>query len=178
MNEMVKRTWTTLDGRLIFDVIISCNPGDGVPSVARIVCKMGPEEEHIVKIHESRSTPFRIGFHSGLQVEGELQQRAHVHIDGVDSVGIFADIRFGTTRLSGETHFEGLMVACPSRGGHAPWPPAPAPPDPPAPLPPPHDDPTEPGSPLPILSGQPGELFSYVYVRRWPRVTDEDRARR
>jgi hypothetical protein len=166
---MVKRTWTALNGRLVFDVTINRDPSDGVPSVARVHCRPDPQDEHLVTIPENRPTHVEIKFRSGGYVYGYLQQRANVHIDGVENTGIFADIRFGITGRYDETHFEGLMVACPSRGGHAPSPPAP-----PEPLPPTPDDPTDPDSPLPIVSSQPGELFPYVYVRRWPRVTDED----
>jgi hypothetical protein len=167
MNEMVNKIWTGLDGQLVFDITISRNPSDGVPSVAKIYCKPSPAEEYIVTIHETQPARVDIRFRSGCRVRGYLDQRAHVHIDGVDNTGIFADIHFGQNE---EAHFEGLMVACPSRG-HVPWPP---PVDPVDPIYPPIDDPTEPGSPLPIITGQPDALFNYVYVRRWPRVTDED----
>ncbi len=171
MSELVNRTWTGLDGQLVFELSISRNPSDGVPSLARIRCKLVPQEEQVVAIHENRETPFNIRFRSGCYVHGYLQQRANVRIDGIDNTGVFADIRFGIAGQHDEGHFEGLMAACPSDGVQ-PWPPI-DPDDPICPPGPTPEYPTEPGT-LPIIADQPGELFKYVYVRRWPRVTDED----
>lgn len=170
---MVKKTWTALDGCLVFDFTINRDPRDGIPSVAHVRCKAGSADEQVLTIHESRPTQFNLRFRSGCYAHGWMQQRAHVHIDGVDSTGIAADMRFGLTGQFDETHFEGLMVACPSRSSPAPYPP-PLPPVPPPPFPLPPDDPGEPGSPVPFIAGQTGELFPYVYVRRWPRVSSTD----
>ncbi|PRP90775.1 hypothetical protein ENSA5_62090 [Enhygromyxa salina] len=175
MNEMANRIWKGQDGQLVFDITISRNPSDGVPSVAKIYYEQDPQDEHLITINEARPTQFEIKFRSGRRVRGFLAQRAHVHIDGVDNTGIFADIHFGAAEIY---HFEGLMVACPSRGSVAPWPPNPPDPsdqpNPPGPPNPAAEDPTESGSPLPIISTNSDDLFNYVYVRRWPRVSDED----
>ncbi|WAS95661.1 hypothetical protein [Nannocystis punicea] len=163
MNEMVKRVWTGLDGRLVFDFTISRDPSDGLPSTARVSCAQTPWDERLVTIPEARVERIDLGFRSGCRVRGTLEQRAHIHIDGVENTGIFADIYFG---LDYEQHFEGLMVACPSRKGPAPW--IPPPPTPGS------EAPTAAGSPLPVISAQPNSLFTYVYVRRWPRVPEDD----
>lgn len=169
MNDMAKRSWTALNDCLVFDFVINRNPRDGDPSMAYVRCHARSDETRSIAIHAYRTTPFNFRFRSNCYAHGYLQQRDGVHVDGVDSTGIFADMYFGIAGQSNETHFEGLMVACPSHHGLPP-----APPEPPGPPAPPHDDPTEPGSPLPLISGQSGELFPYVYVRRWPRISDDD----
>ena len=169
MNEVVKRSWTELDGCLVFDFTINRNPGDGIPTIVTIRCDCNGTDEQTLVIHEKRPTQFDLKLKSGCYVRGVFKICHGVHIDGVLCTGIAADIDFGIYGAGPNKRFEGLMVVWPS----SPTPPGPWPPPQPPPPPPP-DDPTEPGSPIPIVSGAPGELFSYVYVRRWPRVSSED----
>lgn len=171
MNEMVKRSWSAMDGCLVFDFTINREPGDDIPSIASVACKSGPAESQLVTITRLwPSKPFEFRFRSGCYVTGYLQQKTPVHINGVTNTAIFADIHYGMRGQSDDHHFEGIMVACPTRG---PVPP-PGPPWPPGPPPIEPDLPVDPVEPLPIVTTHPDELFPYVYVRRWPKVSAAD----
>jgi hypothetical protein len=170
VNEMVKRSWSAMDGCLVFDFTINREPGDDIPSIASVSCKSGPAENQLVTITRLwPAKPFEFRFRSGCYVTGYLQQKTPVHINGVTNTAIFADIHYGMRGQSDDHHFEGIMVACPTRG---PVPP-PGPPWPPGP-PPIEPDPVDPVEPLPIITSHPDELFPYVYVRRWPKVSAAD----
>jgi len=171
VNDTVYQSWTALDGDLVFDIAIDRDPQSGVASIATVRCRSSAPEERVVAISERRMTSFDFRFRSGCYVRGQLQLRRNVHVEGVGSIGVFADIRFGLLGQHRDAHFEGLMVACPSHAAAAA---PPAPPTPPPPLPD-RDASTDSEIPLPIIRGQRDELFPYVYVRRWPRVTEEDR---
>ncbi|MFS2033842.1 hypothetical protein ACEN8I_07410 [Polaromonas sp. CT11-55] len=170
---MVKRSWSAMDGCLVFDFTINCEPGDGNPSIANVSCKSGPADSQLVTItRQWPARPFEFKFRSGCYVTGYLQQRTPVHIDGVTNTAIFADIHYGMRGQNDDHHFEGIMVACPTRGPlpppGPPWPPGPpGPPIEPAP-------PIDPVEPLPIVTTHPDELFPYVYVRRWPKLSADD----
>jgi hypothetical protein len=177
MNEMVNRKWTALDARLVFHFTINRRPDDLVPSTVRLSSGSPHSEsnrdDHYFNITERQQTPLDCQFDSGCYVRGYLKQQGHFHNDGVDSTGIFADMVFGFVGQNNETHFEGLMVSCPSRGGHMPPPHPPHPPHPPVPPYPPTPAPPS-VDPIPYIAGQTGELFPYVYVRRWPKVDPAD----
>lgn len=171
MNEMVKRSWSAMDGCLVFDFTINREPGDDIPSIASVSCKSGPTESQQVTItRQWPARPFEFKFRSGCYVTGYLQQKTPVHINGVTHTAIFADIHYGMRGQSDDHHFEGIMVACPTRG---PIPP-PGPPWPPGPPPIEPDYPVDPVEPIPIVTSHPDELFPYVYVRRWPKVSADD----
>lgn len=169
MNEMVKKRWTAMDGGLVFDITLNRDPGDELPSCADISCKSDPADSQLVTITKHwPAKPFEFKFHSGCHVSGCLQQQTPVHIDGVTNTAIFADIHYGMRGQGEDHHFEGIMVACPTRG---PVPPGPWPPEP-TPIRP--DHPSDPVEPVPIITSHPDELFPYVYVRRWPKVSAAD----
>ncbi len=112
----------------------------------------------MVAIHSGRATLFSLKFRSGCYVYGELQQRNNVHVDGVASIGIAADIHFGFSGRGDEIRFEGLMVVCPARD-------QPAPPEPPPdPRRDPRPDPFDDLIPTPVIEDRHEELFPYVYV--------------
>lgn len=48
-------------------------------------------------------------------MRGFLQQKTPVRIDGIPNTVIFADIRYGMQGRGDEQHFQGIMVACPTR---------------------------------------------------------------
>ena len=167
---MVKRRWTALDGCLVFDITINREPLDDIPSCANVSCNSSPTESQLVTITKLwPAQPFDFKFRSGCYVRGYLQQKTPVHIDGVTNTAIFADIRYGMKGQADEHHFEGVMVACPTRGPVLP--PGPCPPHP-KPIDP--DGPVDPVEPLPIINSHPEELFPYVYVRSWLKITAED----
>ncbi len=171
MNEMVKRSWSAMDGCLVFDFTINREPGDDIPSMAGVSCRSGPAENQLLTITRLwPAKPFEFRFRSGCYVSGYLQQKTPVHIDGVTNTAIFADIHYGMRGQSDDHHFEGIMVACPTRG---PLPP-PGPPWPPGPPPIEPDPPIGPVEPISIVTSHPDELFPYVYVRRWPKVSAGD----
>ncbi len=171
MNEMVKRHWTAMDGCLVFDFTINRDPSDGIPSCATVSCKSGPSNSQLITIATQRpARPFEHKFPSGCYVSVYLSQQTPVHINGVTHTAIFADMHYGMRGQNDDHHFEGIMVACPTRG---PLPP-PTPPWPPHPTPIEPDPPVDPVEPLPVITSHPEELFPYVYVRGWPKITAED----
>ncbi len=159
-----------MNGGLVFDITINRDPGDDIPSCACVSCKSGPSESHFVTITRLRSPKlFEFKFRSGCYVLGYLKQQTPVHINGVACTAIFADIHYGMRGQSDDHHFEGIMAACPARGPvppPGPWPPDPSPIEP--------DRPGDPVEPIPIITTHPDELFPYVYVRRWPKVSAAD----
>ncbi|CAN7603810.1 hypothetical protein [Polaromonas sp. LjRoot131] len=166
---MVKRSWSAMDGCLVFDFTINREPADDIPSIASVSCKSGPADSQQVTITRLwPSKPFEFKFRSGCYVTGYLQQKTPVHINGITNTAIFADIHYGMRGQSDDHHFEGIMVACPARG------PLPPPPWPPGPLPIDPDPSVDPVEPIPIVTSHPDELFPYVYVRRWPKVSAAD----
>jgi hypothetical protein len=159
---MVKRTWTALDGRLVFDVDINPTARASEPSLVTVRCVWFPPETVTYEVFADPPTEIDLNFKGGGYVHGKLYQSTGFHIDGDESTGIHADICFSPLDRTEEIRFEGLMVACPLE------------PPGPEPHPRPHPAPGPGPGPLPVVTGQFDELFPYVYVRRWPRVTDAD----
>jgi hypothetical protein len=129
------REWTALDGQLVLQFALNDSPADGRPSIVTVTCKADPagRQQLQVQVQVAVATRFALRFRTGCFVEGTLQQRARVHIDGVAHTAVFADIRFGEA-AGAEQRFEGLMVSCPLAGQPVP-PVPPAPPVPPLPEP-------------------------------------------
>lgn len=165
MQDTAERTWTALNGCLVFEFKINRDPNFGDATTATIWCKPGSSEAREVIIYENLQSVFDVKFRSGCYAHGYLQQRRHVQIEGVDSIGVFADIRFGKIGRFEEVRFEGLMVACPSI-------PQPVPPPPLPPIPP-DVDPIPAEWPLPAVEPALDELFPYVYMRRWPAAANK-----
>ena len=162
-----------MDGCLIFDITINRAPHDDVPSCVSVSCSSGESERQRVTVTRHwPAQPFEFRFSSGCYVSGYLQQKTPVHIDGVPNTAIFADIHYGMRGQADDHHFEGLMAACPMRGPLPP--PQPPSPLPPVPTPVPPAPPVDPVEPLPVLNSHPEELFPYVYVRRWPKISASD----
>ncbi len=173
MNEMVHRRWSAMGGCLVFDITINRAPYDDVPSYVSVSCSSGESERQQVTVTRHwPAQPFEFRFSSGCYVSGYLQQKTPVHIDGVPNTAIFADIHYGMRGQADDHHFEGLMAACPMRGPVPP--PQPPSPPPPAPTPVPPVPPVDPIEPLPVVHSHPEELFPYVYVRRWPKISASD----
>jgi hypothetical protein len=117
VNDTVKKTWSALDGSLVFDITFHRDWRVGVPgtpAVAEVSCRYEPIETRVIEISRHKPTDFRLRFRSGCSVEGVLQELGHILVSGGDSLGVFADLRFCAPR-SVEDHFEGLMVTCPIR---------------------------------------------------------------
>lgn len=162
-----------MDGCLVFDITINRAPHDDVPSCASVSCSSGDSEiQRVTVTRHWPAQPFEFKFSSGCYVSGYLQQKTPVHIDGVPNTAIFADIHYGMRGQADDHHFEGIMAACPMRGPVPP--PQPPGPRPPAPTPVVPAPPVDPVEPLPVLHSHAEELFPYVYVRRWPKITASD----
>ena len=162
-----------MDGCLIFDITINRAPHDDVPSCVSVSCSSGESERQRVTVTRHwPAQPFEFRFSSGCYVSGYLQPKTPVHIDGVPNTAIFADIHYGMRGQADDHHFEGLMAACPMRGPLPP--PQPPSPLPPVPTPVPPAPPVDPVEPLPVINSHPEELFPYVYVRRWPKISSSD----
>ncbi|TXT39006.1 MAG: Uncharacterized protein FD135_2491 [Comamonadaceae bacterium] len=170
VNEMVKKTWTAMEGGLVFDITLNREPGDNMPSSASVRCQCDASASQLITVTAQRpSQAFEFKFRSGCYVSGYLQQKTPVHIDGITQTAIFADIHYGMKGQGDDHHFEGLMVAIPMRGPIPVPPPGPVPP--PTPIKPIPVEPINPVEPIPIISSHPEELFPYVYVRRWPKIS-------
>lgn len=124
MSDIVKKTWSALDGRLIFVIAFDRawrRDDVGPPAHAEVTCLCEPAETRVMELRRDRPTDFRMRFRSGCNVEGVLQELGHIVVEGADSLGVFGDLRFCAPR-SAEHHFEGLMVTCPAGGqGPAPY---------------------------------------------------------
>ncbi|WP_225584820.1 hypothetical protein [Acidovorax sp. ACV01] len=170
---MVQRRWSAMDGCLVFDITINRAPHDDVPSCVSVSCSSGESESQRVTVtRQWPAQPFEFKFSSGCYVSGYLQQKTPVHIDGAPNTAIFADIHYGMRGQADDHHFEGIMAACPMRGPIPP--PGPRPPAPTPVVPAPPAPPVDPVEPLPVLHSHPEELFPYVYVRRWPKISAAD----
>ncbi|MDH4320758.1 MAG: hypothetical protein OEV73_04590 [Desulfobulbaceae bacterium] len=103
---------------------------------------------------------------NNVTLSGWLQRVTLMEGRANDNNGIFGDIHLaGSERW----HYEGMMVAF-----H--WgtrPPQPVPPVPPIPPPGPEPPPPDPESPVEVEEWG-GELFPYIYMRPWPRISDRD----
>jgi hypothetical protein len=129
-------------------------------------------------LNSARPTPINLEFRSGYRLTGTLEVK-YLGNQGVESVGVNADLSYDWLRRSPLQCFRGLMFLSPIKG----QPPAPHPRviDPPVPTKP--SKPVEkpfpvypplPDSPMPVIAAEPGELFPYVHIRRWPRIADRD----
>jgi hypothetical protein len=113
-NKMIKRSWIALDGCLIFDITINNDPGNDIPSCAKVFCRSNSADSRLLTITQLWPVkPFEFKYRSGCYVSGYLQQKAPVHIDGFTATAIFADIHYGVNGQGDDHHFEGLMVVCP-----------------------------------------------------------------
>jgi hypothetical protein len=115
VSETVKKTWSALNGSLVFDISFHRDWRVGVPgtpAIAEVSCQYEPVETCVIEISRHKPTDFRLRFRSGCSVEGVLQELGHILVSGGDSLGVFADLRFNAPR-SAENHFEGLIATCP-----------------------------------------------------------------
>lgn len=115
MTQTVQKTWSALNGALVFDITFRRDWRVGVPgspAIAEVSCGYEPAETCVIEISRHKPTDFRLRFRSGCQVEGVLQELGHILVSGGESLGVFADLRFCAPR-SAENHFEGLMATCP-----------------------------------------------------------------
>jgi hypothetical protein len=115
MSEMVKRTWSAMDGALVFDLSINREPGDGNPSTAVVSCKSAAGDSQTLSI-SAQFAQFNYRFRSGHYAVGFLRQIARVQVDGIAHTAIWGDFRVGTAGRDDDHHFEGIMVSVPTRG--------------------------------------------------------------
>ncbi|WP_187367168.1 hypothetical protein [Massilia mucilaginosa] len=185
MATQVTTCWTVLDGALVFEAAFT--PGDGLLMPTVCVFVAGAREDLVTVRVRSAPDASALQFASlkggGCHARGTLKAYAGVHIDGVPHAGVFADLYYGHVGAPLEQHYEGFIGLVPQEGppGPAPLPPPepwPWPPEPePYPEPEPEPEP-DPEHPYPArVDGVSGELFPYMYVRKWPSIDAADLAR-
>lgn len=121
MNDTITKTWSALGGDLLLDITFerAWRRGDaGGPALVTITCQCDPTETRLFELSRDRPIDFRIRFRSGCAIEGELQELGHILVDGFDSLGVFADLRFSAP-VGPEHHFEGLVATCPCLKRHS-----------------------------------------------------------
>lgn len=102
-------------------------------------------------------------FANGVILEGWLKWLTLFECSENENGGIFGNIHLCNAGREERWHYEGMMVIF-HWGGIVP----------PGPLPPPGPSPSPgPGPPMEIVS-QSEELFPYIYMRAWPRISDRD----
>lgn len=129
MGRPVHRRWAPPGGELVIDFSILPQL-DHVPSSASVSFVSAPDKTVWVEIRRDAVRPFLLALPDGRYVKGHMIQVQPVYLDGVANMAIFADVRYRQSPGE-ESHFEGVMAACPMRDGAAhPTPPLPGPPPP------------------------------------------------
>ena len=165
---VINETWTALRGKLVFDFTLYCGEQLGV-SMVKVYCRGDRARRvHEIELPSDHRRHFSFQFNlitdGEVHVKGMLRRESDRHGDGTVHIGVFADIVYGHLGRHDEQHFEGFMFAIEA---HA-QPPRPHPQ--PAPTPLPEPDESEP-APQPIVGPAHGDLFPYIYVRKWPTVS-------
>lgn len=155
--------WRTEDDiiEFIFNVVEYDN--EYPVTTARIFCCNNPKD--YTEAYISPSNPrynFKYRFQNGVWIEGYIFYKPYD-----DTLGIWGDFHYGTYKRG---HFEGIMITIPN----APPIPPPGPGPDPKPTPPGPPDKPEGTDDLIVTSGDELDLFPYVYMRYWPKVTESD----
>lgn len=180
----VTTSWTALNGALVFETTFPMDESS-LPSVHAFVEGRRAEGKRAYVRPDPDRTTLNLGQSdiAGIRARAQLSSYSHVHIGGVSNTGVFADLYYSNGPDSDEQHFEGFIGLAPHGGPPDPCPdpdpdPCPGPdPDPePCPGPDPYQDPDQAHPYAPHIHGTSGELFPYVYVRKWPAITPDDLA--
>ena len=116
MNEMVKKRWSAVDGRIVFELTINRQAHlDNIPSVA-IISGGDATSAVTVPIALTKPSLFDVKFRSGLYVQGYFHQTPPARKDGVLESLIIGDFHYGTKDARDDHHFEGVMASVPVRG--------------------------------------------------------------
>ncbi|MBB5606455.1 MULTISPECIES: hypothetical protein [unclassified Janthinobacterium] len=165
---VINETWTAFRGKLVFDFTMYRSDKHGVSTVK--VYFKGNQEHRVHEISLPSDCPRHFSFQFNRSAEGEvyvkgmLRRESNHHGGGTVRIGVFADIVHGHQGQHDEQHFEGFMISVDAHD-------RPPKPDPiPDPIPDPDPDYPEP-SPQPVIEPVHGDLFPYIYVRKWPTVS-------
>lgn len=169
MNGSRSKRWVSQENLLVFvfEVLPRQRDDEGnlVPCIkVEIYLKEKPSDNLFVQLIDTEN-PVRIDhkFVRNIYLEGSLKLVMFQDRKGKPELGAWADIHYGQ-RL--DYHFEGVMVTWPYPV--QPWPPlCPLPPIPPGEKPPQT-------TALIVRDTGEGDLFPYVYLRKWPRVSAAD----
>lgn len=162
-----QRSWSALDKKLVIDFFIDRDFANDDVSIAILREGENRQTEKIINIYLGEWSNIDVNFNDGIFVKGKMCQKNNVLIKGVNSNAIFVDLFYGRKNKE-HMHYEGVMVYCPS--GYEP--------DPPSPPSPPHNhthrhsNATHENSEA-VISDVGEELFPYIYVRKWPNLSDE-----
>lgn len=111
----------------------------------------------------NEKAPLSYVFRNGVILDGWLKWVPLFECGGDDNSGVFGNIHLSVAEQAERWHYEGIMVTF-FWGG---FPPHPLPPTPP--LPPP-----DPAQPVVEVARRSEELFPYIYMRSWPRISGRD----
>lgn len=138
-----------------------------IPSVIRVefFWLRNRADRYILETCEfNEKTPLSYTFANTVTLDGWLKGVTLFECGENDNGGVFGNIHLSESERAERWHYEGMMITFRWGGG---FPPKPLPP-PPEPLPPP--------GPVPMgeVVRQSEELFPYIYMRSWPRISDRD----
>lgn len=126
MSVMLHKTWTALDGRLVFEFSIPARAAADDVCMVRVLDSTLPASAITLEIYGSQPCPCVCRFATGLRVQGSLCRVPDVHVDDRRCIGIRAELYFGLPAQIDDVRFEGLMVACPVPGHPQPFVPEPS----------------------------------------------------
>jgi hypothetical protein len=108
MDNPTKLSWSGLNGQFVLDFTI---PADGSPPSVNV--RQGSDTQDFT-LDVSNPTPIQFTA-SAFQLRGYLVLRKNVNIDSTSCSAVFADLWWSLGGLSGEAHFQGMMVTWPNR---------------------------------------------------------------
>ncbi len=165
---MTQRSWSALDKKLVIDFFIDRDFSNDDVSIAILRDGENRQTEKIINIYLGEWSNVDVHFSDGIFVKGKMCQKNNVLIKGVNSNAIFVDLFYGRKNKE-HMHYEGVMVYCPA--AYQPDPPSPPPPTPPSHH---HQHNNSSHENSEAIITDPGEeLFPYIYVRKWPNLSDE-----
>lgn len=162
MARFVEKTYALPETNTVFDFVFRADLDADDMYGMSILCRWSPAETQYLSLNPVGTTAVQLSFSCGYTLQGSLQVRRQI-CDGVPSIGVFATLSYSLRQQAPVEHFQGFMFLFPAHSGPIP---------PPPPFDP--DEPEEPPAPMPIITTPLDELFPYVYVRRWPKISPED----
>ena len=166
MSSIVEEIRTIPEVDPVFNFRFALDLRDEAPSHhVDIDCLAAPVGTRKVVLNVSRPTPISLTFESGYQLNGELNVLRWGGRLGV-SIGVNADLQYSRLGQLIVQHFRGLMFR------REAWPGPP--PGPPVPVPPPWPEEKEEEEGKPSITAHGDELFPYLYIRSWPKISAGD----
>lgn len=167
--EWIEKSWSDtpldMDDTLVAEFRIPA-AADSAPSPIRVefFWRRNSRDRYLLDIHAfNEKAPLAYAFANGVILDGWLQRVPLFEGREKDNGGIFGNIHLDVAGRAKRWHYEGMMVTY-HLGGILPPGPSPSP----SPLPPPGPEP-----PMEVIR-QSEELFPYIYMRTWPRISAHD----